>query len=568
VIRSSARNAGSWRRLGDGPILLASAALLVALAAAPAGAQPQRTPSPFDPGRPLILEVPGVQDPPSSHPLAPLDEAQMEIVREAEQLRTTNQFDAARRKLATLPAPAQRHPLVLTQKARLELAAGNWPEVVKLGAERKAQRDSLLIGHELVQAYEHLDRPRDASQVVTEVWADAPVEENWAMRELMRLAPDDNHVGRDGVRRAFAREPQRSDLARGLAQLEWANGDMRAALKVLNDLDKGERGPRARWMFAENLLLLGTARDTSGACEVFLDMVSDPTQDPTYRSTCAQRYWMLLGTRGQQVQGAPKFYSAMKDVPTARWGGPLVVEVARALREGGNTADARMLLSGTTSAPQLQSRPDVMLERGLADLHDGPPEKALPALVPGPLATEEQKFQYAEALFYAGQPDSALVWYKIVSENPANPHAGAAFERMFLIEDAEPKSALPAFGRMAYEQWRGPSKHGLAQAESLWAKLPRGALWAQAALIVCDERDLAGDSRGAVTAALAVADSLPDDRLAPLARQRAGDLYSQKLKEDAKAVEQYEACLARYPRAWNAPEVRRKLEELRRTRRF
>jgi len=568
VIRVSAGDAAPRR--GAGPAVRAIAAITTTLAlivalAATARTQPPRPAQPFDPQRPLLIEVPGLPDPPSSHPLTPLDGAQAEIVRQAEQLRLAHQLDEARKKLATLPASAQSHPVVITQKARIELAASNWNEVVRLGAERKTQRDSLLIGRELVQAYEHLDRARDASQTVTEIWADAPVEENWAMRELLRLAPNDSHVGRDGVRRALNREPQRTDLARGLAQLEWAAGDMHAALKVLKDLDHGERGPRARWMFAENLLLLGTARDTSGACEVFLDMVSDPTQDPMYRSTCAQRYWMLLGTRGQQVEGAPKFYQSMKDVPPERWGGQLVVEVARALREGGNTADARTLLSGAASGPQ--ARPDVMLERGLADLRDGPPEKALDALKPGPVATEEQKFTYAEALFFAGQPDSAMVWYKRVSDNPAGEHAGAALERMFQIEDADPKSALPAFGRVAYEQWRGPSKRGLALAESLWTKLPRGALWAQAAMIVCDQRELAGDPRGAVTPALAVADSLPDDRLAPFARQRAGDLYS-RLKEDAKAVEQYEACLARYPRAWNAPEVRRKLEELRRTRRF
>jgi hypothetical protein len=65
-----------------------------------------------------------------------------------------------------------------------------------------------------------------------------------------------------------------------------------------------------------------------------------------------------------------------------------------------------------------------------------------------------------------------------------------------------------------------------------------------------------------------VADSLPGDRLAPLARQRAGDLYLGKLHDETRAIEQYEACVAVYPRAWNAPEVRRRLDELRRSRRF
>jgi hypothetical protein len=62
---------------------------------------------------------------------------------------------------------------------------------------------------------------------------------------------------------------------------------------------------------------------------------------------------------------------------------------------------------------------------------------------------------------------------------------------------------------------------------------------------------------------MAVADSLPGDRLAPLARQRVGDIYLDHLRDDVRATAEYEECLARYPRAWNAPEVRRRLEQLR-----
>ena len=40
------------------------------------------------------------------------------------------------------------------------------------------------------------------------------------------------------------------------------------------------------------------------------------------------------------------------------------------------------------------------------------------------------------------------------------------------------------------------------------------------------------------------------------------------LKDDSRAAAQYEECLSRYPKSWNAPEVRRKLESLRRERRF
>src|SRR5207253_1940126 len=80
--------------------------------------------------------------------------------------------------------------------------------------------------------------------------------------------------------------------------------------------------------------------------------------------------------------------------------------------------------------------------------------------------------------------------------------------------------------------------------------------------------EAAGDARAALEPVLAVADSLPGDRLAPVARQRAGDLYLTKLKDEPSALAQYEECLARYPRAWNSAEVRRRVEMLRRERRF
>src|SRR5262249_22933983 len=98
--------------------------------------------------------------------------------------------------------------------------------------------------------------------------------------------------------------------------------------------------------------------------------------------------------------------------------------------------------------------------------------------------------------------------------------------------------------------------------------LPRASLWAQAALAVASEREAQGQGAAALAPLLAVADSLPDDQAAPLARQHAGDVLRVWYKDDARALDQYEEFLARYPKAWNAPEVRRVVESMRRGRRF
>ena len=94
--------------------------------------------------------------------------------------------------------------------------------------------------------------------------------------------------------------------------------------------------------------------------------------------------------------------------------------------------------------------------------------------------------------------------------------------------------------------------------------MPRtAALHAHAAIQLGELRAANRDWAGALVPLLAVADSLPGDRLAPLARQRAGEALL-RLGDARRALGQFEECLARYPRAWNAPEVRRQAERLRR----
>jgi len=55
---------------------------------------------------------------------------------------------------------------------------------------------------------------------------------------------------------------------------------------------------------------------------------------------------------------------------------------------------------------------------------------------------------------------------------------------------------------------------------------------------------------------------LSDDRLAPVARRKAGDAY-RTAGNDALALAQYEELLVRYPRSWLAPETRRLVQDLR-----
>jgi predicted negative regulator of RcsB-dependent stress response len=137
---------------------------------------------------------------------------------------------------------------------------------------------------------------------------------------------------------------------------------------------------------------------------------------------------------------------------------------------------------------------------------------------------------------------------------------------MYLLEDAPASPARYVLAQIEYERWRGGKTRALALADTLWRTVaPHGDYAARAGLTLAALKLEAGDAKGALAPLLVVCDSLADDRLAPLARQRVGEAYM-ALDDPKSALAQYEECLARYPRAWNSAEVRRRVEKLRRER--
>ena len=419
------------------------------------------------------------------------------------------------------------------------------------------------MASELTLALQRLARLREAAEVLVEAWAADPAQD-WAGDSLFQLAAADPRAVRVAVRAAAHRLPGRADIVLAACRLEWRGGDPRETLRMLADDDGPLARPPLRARFADDLLEEGDGRDSTGAAEALLALAADTRLDRLFRLPAARRAWDLALALGTEADAAPRLTRALADVPAGQWDAGLLMDVARSLRRSGLTAESRALLA---AGERSLSKRELEMEQALADLRDGPPSAALPRLQAA-AGTSEGAFRYAEALFFAGQSDSALAWYQRVAADPASPFTGPSFERIYLIEDAEPRVALPVFGRIAWEEWRGERKRAAALTESLVVTLPRGALWAQAAILLATQREAAGDARAALEPLLVLADSLPGDRLAPLARQRAGDIYLTRLKDAPRALAQYEECLTRYPRAWNAAEVRRKLELLRRDRRL
>ena len=537
-----------------------AAASLIALVAAHAWAQPLRGTEQM----PLILHVPTVPAV-SQHPVPPLTDEQRARLRQAHDLAAAGVPDQALPMFKALLTEVPHHPLVLTEMARAQNIMEDYAAVERMArAERAAQKDSVLLGSELAFALESLGRPKEAAQIAIEAWLASPVQPDWARETLERAEDVAAKDVRDQVRRATTRYPERMDLARYCARLEWRLGDLHAALKTLSIAERSEARPRLRFTFAEELMLQLTTRDSTGAIETWLDLAGDTRYDASYRTASARRAWDVVTARHTEKEYAPRLQKALEDLPRKNLSPELRLGLARGLREAGRTAEARSLLEPEGGH---EDTPEFAAERALSDLRDGPAARALPGLRAAAERSPEGAFRYAEALFFAGQTDSAHVWYERVTGDPRGPYTGAALERLYLLEEQGPPEALPVFGRVAYEEWRGETRRATVLTDSLFRTLARGPLWAEAALTLAAQRAAAGDLAAALEPLLAVADSMPEGRLAPVARDRAGDMYV-RLNDGSRAAAQYEECLSRYPKSWNAPEVRRKLEALRRDRRF
>ncbi|MFN8586799.1 MAG: hypothetical protein U0704_03280 [Candidatus Eisenbacteria bacterium] len=442
------------------------------------------------------------------------------------------------------------------------MSRGDWNAIVLLGrAERAQGRDSLLVARELALAYERQGRVRDAAQVVTEAWSASGREALWAEQRLMQLSPADARGVTDVLRDAVARRPERSDLALALATLFARTGQPAAAATTLANADRPVMRPALRQRWADAALAERMEPDSAAALEALVSLAGDTRFDRVLRLNAARQAYGTAIARGARLAFAPRVSAALADVAPSAWGAELLADVARALREGGRGAESRALLERDPAVAT--GMPELALERLLGRLREGPPAAVVPALDSLARRWAPAGYMRAEAEFFACAWDSAQAHFDAAARLPGTTDAIAALDRWYLLDEARQDPALPAYARQAYARWRGDDVRARALADSLHRVLPRtSALCSTVALAAADARAAANDWAGALAAALVVADSLPADRLAPLARQRAGELLLAR-GDSRGALAQFEEGLARYPRAWNAPEMRRRAERLR-----
>lgn len=488
-------------------------------------------------------------------------------LRRAADLRLAGLPDRARDTLLALLREVPHHGQVVTELARAHVARSDWGAVVTLArAERTLQRDSLLASRELALALERQARVREAVAVVVETWAASPAEGPWASPRLLQFSPVEPRAVVEALHGALLRLPNRGDLALTLALLQGRTGAPAEAARVLAAADRPALRPSLRQRFADEVLQSGVSADSAAAVEALISLAADRPFDPSQRLNAARGAFAVTHARAGVPGEAGRVAAGLADIAPERWGQELLLSVAKELREAGRTGEANALL--TRAGALAHHVPELALEQQLSILRDGPPGRVIPALDSLARAWPGAAFMLAEAEFFAGRLDSALVHYQRIALDVQSPNALAALERTYLLEEQPGAPATRALGAIAYERWRGAPARALALADSLHRALGLGSpLFAPAALAAAEIREEAGDHAAALLPLLLVADSLAGDRLAPLARARAGETYL-KMGDPRRALVQFEECLARYPRAWNAPEVRRRVEQLRKERRL
>jgi thioredoxin-like negative regulator of GroEL len=482
-------------------------------------------------------------------------------------LRVSGLPERARDTLLVLLRERPHHPAIVTELGRAQLAREDWAAVERLATgERAASRDSSLLGQELAAAFERLGRPKDAIRVAVEAWSVSMADVAWASGVLFRLAPAEPRTAASTLEAAAGPRPWRTDLTLGLARLHAMSGRPADAVRVLSDAEKRSGRTGLRVMFADEALRTGRTADTTAALTALVELAADPARRQEERLAAARRGWSAAQASGREAEWAPRLAQSLREIPAERWGADLVLSLVRSLQRAGRTEEARSLLA---ASPTLEQRmPELKLERALGLAREGPPIRALPLLDSLAHAWPQARFMLAEVQFFAGEVDSAHANYGRVAASPDDADAAAALDRMYLLEEVPHSPLQRLFGQIAFERWRGATAAAAVLADSLWRlQAPRGDYAARAGLELAALKLEAGDPRSALVPLLVVCDSLADDRLAPAARQRAGEAYL-ALGDEKSALAQYEECLARYPRAWNSAEVRRRVERLRKDRRL
>jgi tetratricopeptide (TPR) repeat protein len=180
----------------------------------------------------------------------------------------------------------------------------------------------------------------------------------------------------------------------------------------------------------------------------------------------------------------------------------------------------------------------------------------------------EAHYMAAEVSFFMGETDSALSLYStLAADHPDWELANDAIDRMFLLQEQAGQTdnrplALYATGELLATIDKPDS--ALGYINLLVESFPESPLVDDALLRSVDLYLNLGEVDLALSACSTVAESFAEERLAPLAREKLGDIWWEQRGDGAKALEEYLKGLDEFPDSLVAARVRDKVARLRR----
>ena len=469
-------------------------------------------------------------------------------------------------------------------------------------------------------SYAAAGQDTEARARALDAWEKSAEQGSWARVRLEQWSAGRPEALAKDIARLADRNPKRADLALEAARVEALAGRVRSAVDRVR---RAEAKPDSSvppgsllWQLSLSLRSRGDLAEMA-ADSALVALAKNEAYDPGLRERAVQRLFEdrpqgeAFPPGGQWVEGAITFLRPPEEArpgeapaPAAPKVDPEVsararlialeavwrglppgpeqvrrgLELAERLKAAGEAEAARRIARDAAAlagrVPGSEGDPEVsghlLLDRGreallASDLAAA--ERAFGAVARGEASEplrEEAAFEACEVLFFAGRFDSAAAAYDAFARAwPGSEHANDALERVYLIEGSgSPPPGLTEFAAASLSARAGRGEEARAQAELAEQRAEGGPAWSHAGLLVASLLETQGQLALAAAKAKAVAETKPDDRLAPTSRRRAGDLLL-AAGDPSGALGQYEELLVRYPRSWLAPETRRRVQELR-----
>lgn len=180
----------------------------------------------------------------------------------------------------------------------------------------------------------------------------------------------------------------------------------------------------------------------------------------------------------------------------------------------------------------------------------------------------QAQYMVAEVSFFMGETDSAMSLYSsLAADHPDWELANDAIDRVFTLQENAGQSDNRPLGLYATAELLAKIDRpdsALGYLNRIVEDFPNSSLVDDALLRSADLYLVLDDPDRALSACSTVAGEHPDSRLAPLAREKLGDIWWEKKSDAARALEEYTKGLDEFPESLIAPRVRDKVARLRR----